>query len=196
MTSGRSCPVFAVFRSAARPKPQDSCGGEDLGRCKFPVKTAKTAGQPATPPGLRVHRANRYSSPMATDIVLVHSSDLHVDEDRPEDHGGDGTAALHSVLATARAVSADILLLAGDTFENNQLGAAILDRASCLLARADFPIVILPGNHDPALAGSVYVRGGFGELPNVNILGVTHDEAVPFPAFNLENLGARPSRLF
>jgi DNA repair exonuclease SbcCD nuclease subunit len=126
---------------------------------------------------------------MATDIVLVHSSDLHVDEDRPEDHGGDGTAALHSVLATARAVSADILLLAGDTFENNQLGAAILDRASCLLARADFPIVILPGNHDPALAGSVYVRGGFGELPNVNILGVTHDEAVPFPAFNLEIWG-------
>ena len=75
--------------------------------------------------GLRVRRGGRYSSSMATDIVLVHSSDLHVDEDRAAAaRGGDGTAALRSVLATARAVHADILLLAGDTFENNQLGAA------------------------------------------------------------------------
>jgi DNA repair exonuclease SbcCD nuclease subunit len=126
---------------------------------------------------------------MTTDIVLVHSSDLHVDEDRAVASGGDGTAPLSAVLSTARTVRADILLLAGDTFENSQLGAAILDRAKCLLAQADFPIVILPGNHDPALADSVFVRGGLGELPNVSILGVTHDEAVPFPAFNLEIWG-------
>ena len=123
------------------------------------------------------------------EVVLAHSSDLHVEEDRAEANGGDGTAALRLVLATARAVRADILLLAGDTFENNQLGAAILDRAKCLLAEAHFPIVILPGNHDPALAQSVFVRGGFGKLPNVSILGVTHDEAVPFPVFDLEIWG-------
>ena len=126
---------------------------------------------------------------MGTDIVLVHSSDLHVDEDRAAAYGGDGTASLHSVLAAARAVRADILLLAGDTFENNQLGSATLDRAGRLFAEAEFPIVILPGNHDPALPNSVFVRGGFGELPNVSILGVTHDEAVPFPAFDLEIWG-------
>jgi DNA repair exonuclease SbcCD nuclease subunit len=126
---------------------------------------------------------------MDTDIVLVHSSDLHVDEDRAVASGGDGTAPLSAVLSTARAVRADILLLAGDTFENNQLGSATLDRAGRLFAEADFPIVILPGNHDPALADSVFVRGGFSELPNVSILGVTHDEAVPFPAFNLEIWG-------
>jgi len=126
---------------------------------------------------------------MTTEIVLVHSSDLHVDEDRAVAEGRDGTAALRSVLATTRAFRADILLLAGDTFENNQLGAAILDRAERLLAEADFPVVILPGNHDPALAQSVFIRGGFGELPNVSILGVTHDEAVLFPAFGLEIWG-------
>ena len=126
---------------------------------------------------------------MATDIVLVHSSDLHVDEDRAAADGGDGTSALRLVLGTAQASRADVLLLAGDTFENNQLGAAILDRAKCLLAQAYFPIVILPGNHDPALAQSVFVRGGFGKLPNVSILGVTHDEAVPFPVFDLEIWG-------
>jgi DNA repair exonuclease SbcCD nuclease subunit len=123
---------------------------------------------------------------MGTDIILVHSSDLHVDEDRAVASGRDGTAPLRAVLATARAVRADILLLAGDTFENNQLGSATLDRTGRLFAEADFPIVILPGNH---VADSVFFRCGFGSLPNVSILGVTHEEAVSFPGFNLEIWG-------
>ena len=123
---------------------------------------------------------------MSPNIVLVHSSDLHVDEDRGD---GDGTAGLRAVLMTARAVRADAVLLAGDTFENNQLSPAILDRARGLLTAADFPIVILPGNHDPAVAGSVFVRGGLAELPNVSVLGVTHDAAAPFPALDLEVWG-------
>jgi DNA repair exonuclease SbcCD nuclease subunit len=125
-----------------------------------------------------------------TDVVLVHSSDLHVDEDRGAAlSGGDGTAGLRAVLATARSLQADVVLLAGDTFENNQLNQAILDRAGRLLADAGIPIVILPGNHDPALPVSVFVRGGLAQIPNVSILGVTHDEAVPFPAYDLEIWG-------
>jgi DNA repair exonuclease SbcCD nuclease subunit len=126
----------------------------------------------------------------AREVVLVHSSDLHVDEDRNlASPGGDGTAGLCRVLATARALRADIVLLAGDTFENNQLGSAVVDRAAQLLAEAGLPVVLLPGNHDPALAGSVFVRGGLAELPNVSILGITHDEAVPFAVFDLEIWG-------
>src|SRR6516165_2446755 len=126
----------------------------------------------------------------APDVVLAHSSDLHVDEDRTASlRDGDGTATLRAVLATARALRADVVLLAGDTFENNQLGSAILDRARGLLAGADLPVVILPGNHDPALENSVFIRGSFAELPNVSILGVTHDEAVPLPVFDLEIWG-------
>jgi DNA repair exonuclease SbcCD nuclease subunit len=126
----------------------------------------------------------------ACEVVLVHSSDLHVDEDRDAVvRSGNGTARLRSVLATARAVRADVVLLAGDTFENNQLSLAILGRARGLLADADLPVVMLPGNHDPALADSVFVRGGFAELPNVRVLGVTHEEAVLFPAFDLEIWG-------
>ena len=127
---------------------------------------------------------------MNNEIVLVHSSDLHLDEDRAIGaRSGDGTASLRAVLTTARALRADIALLAGDTFENNQLSAGILGRAGRLLAETGMPVVILPGNHDPAAAGSVFVRGGFAELPNVSILGVTHDEAVPFGAFDLEIWG-------
>jgi DNA repair exonuclease SbcCD nuclease subunit len=114
-------------------------------------------------------------------LRLVHSSDIHVDDNRLK--------GLHTALRTARALQADLVLLAGDTFENNQLGTPTLDRAAGLLAEAGMPIVILPGNHDPALPNSVFVRGGFARIPNVHILGVTHEEAVRFPAYDLEIWG-------
>jgi DNA repair exonuclease SbcCD nuclease subunit len=126
----------------------------------------------------------------ARDVVLVHSSDLHVDEDRPAaSHSGDGTAGLRSVLATARALRADIVLLAGDTFESNQLSLAVLNRVRQLLAAAGMSVVILPGNHDPALPDSIFLRGGFARLQHLSILGVTHDQAVSFPAHDLEIWG-------
>ena len=126
----------------------------------------------------------------AGEIVLVHSSDIHVDEGRAvASHAGDGVAGLPAVLETARALRADVVLLAGDTFETNQLGGALIDRVGCLLADASLPIVILPGNHDPAMPDSVYIRGGFAQIPNLVILGVTHDEAVHFPAHDLEIWG-------
>jgi DNA repair exonuclease SbcCD nuclease subunit len=115
------------------------------------------------------------------EVALVHSSDIHID-------GRDATD-LRGVLATARARGADVVLLAGDTFENNQLSAAVLDHVGGMLADSGAPIVILPGNHDPALLDSVFIRGGFARIPNVHILGVTHEEAVLFPALDLEIWG-------
>src|SRR5438874_3776357 len=112
------------------------------------------------------------------EIVLVHSSDLHVDDDRiAAQHDGDGTAGLRAVLATARRFGADIVLLAGDTFDNHMVSAATIDRAGEVLAEAGLPVVILPGNHDPLRADSVYARGGLAAIPNLRILGMTHDRA-------------------
>ena len=116
------------------------------------------------------------------EVVLVHSSDLHVD-----DRGGLG--GLKSVLVTAGALGADLVLLSGDTFESNQLSAAVLRPRGPAPRRGWMPVLMLPGNHDPALPDSVFVRGGIARVPNVHILGVTHDEAVAFPAFDLEIWG-------
>jgi DNA repair exonuclease SbcCD nuclease subunit len=118
----------------------------------------------------------------APEVVLVHSSDIHVDD------RGD-IAGLKAVLATAGALGADLVLLAGDTFESNQLRATVLDRAARLLAEAGRPVLMLPGNHDPALPDSVFVRGEITRVQNVHIFGVTHDEAISFPAFDLEVWG-------
>jgi DNA repair exonuclease SbcCD nuclease subunit len=133
---------------------------------------------------------DRHGRPGFCGLTLVHSSDIHVDEGRVAAVcGNDGTGGLRAVLETARALRADVVLFAGDTFESNQLGAALIDRAGRLLAAAGMPVVILPGNHDPALPDSVYLRGRLAQIPNLAILGVTHDEAVHFPAHDLEIWG-------
>src|SRR5438046_6991634 len=127
---------------------------------------------------------------VARDILLVHSSDLHVDDDRIAAlHGGDGTAGLSGVLASARAFGADIVLLAGDTFDNHMVTAATIERAGRLLADAGLPVVILPGNHDPATPDSIWLRGRFDEIGNLAILGITNDRAVAFPAHDLSLWG-------
>ena len=126
----------------------------------------------------------------AGEVTLVHSSDLHVDDSRiAAQHGGDGTGGLRAVLAYARSVEANAVILAGDTFDNHMVTAATIDRAGRLLAEAGLPVVILPGNHDPVTADSVYVRGGYAAIPGLSILGLTDDGAVHFADRHLEIWG-------
>ncbi|MBV8889921.1 MAG: metallophosphoesterase [Alphaproteobacteria bacterium] len=124
------------------------------------------------------------------EVRLVHSSDLHVDDDRIAAlHDGDGTVGLRRVLATARTLAADIVLLVGDTFDNHAVASEVVERAAQLLAQAGMPVVILPGNHDPILPDSILCRGGFAEIENLSILGVTHERSVLFPRHELEIWG-------
>jgi DNA repair exonuclease SbcCD nuclease subunit len=129
------------------------------------------------------------SQPSPVDIVLVHSSDLHIDDEASATKHTDGIAGLAAVLAAARAHSADIVLLAGDTFDNNRVPGTTVERAGRLIADAGMEVVILPGNHDPALPNCVFQRGRYGSIPTVSIVGITHDEAVAFPEHDLEIWG-------
>ena len=123
-------------------------------------------------------------------IAVVHSSDIHVDDGyTARAHGGDGTRGLRCVLDTARGLSADLTLLAGDVFEHNRLPQVLLDRAMRVLEEAGMPIVILPGNHDPLTPGSVYERGAVDGPDNVHVIGLTAEHAVAFPRFDLEVWG-------
>jgi len=128
--------------------------------------------------------------PRLRDIRIVHSSDLHVDDDRIAAlHDGDGTGVLRDVLATARALGADAVILAGDTFDNHQVTTDTIDRAGTLLAEAKLPLVILPGNHDPATPDSIWMRGRFDEIGNVAILGITNERSIAFLNLDLEIWG-------
>jgi len=133
-------------------------------------------------------RRNHFAAPRA-ELRIVHSSDLHVGEGFTEPlHKGDGAAGLRVVLAAARAAKADALILAGDTFEHNRLSAGLLERAASLLADAGMPVVILPGNHDPAIADSVFHRA-IAAPQNVRVIGVTDEAVVSFPDLALEIWG-------
>ena len=126
----------------------------------------------------------------SSDIVLVHSSDLHVDDDPHQGpYGADGTTGLRVVLNAAKAHAADYVLLVGDIFDNNRQSPAIIDQCVTLLNDVARPIIVLPGNHDPITPDSVWLRGGLDKLPHVHIIGVTHDLTVHFPDHDLEIWG-------
>jgi DNA repair exonuclease SbcCD nuclease subunit len=128
--------------------------------------------------------------PINRDIVIVHTSDLHVDHDYTARlHGGDGTAGLACVLRAASGVGADVVLLAGDTFDSHRVPDHVLDRAASVIADCGLAVVLLPGNHDPALPEAVYHRGMLPQVANLHVLGVTHPQAVVFPELGLEVWG-------
>jgi DNA repair exonuclease SbcCD nuclease subunit len=130
----------------------------------------------------------------ARDIIVVHSSDLHIDHDYTARlHGGDGTAGLACVLGTAREMVADVVILAGDTFDSHRVPEELIERAAAVIAAAALPVVILPGNHDPAVSDAVYGHGALTAVRNLHVLGVTAAEAVAFPELALEIWG-RPHR--
>jgi DNA repair exonuclease SbcCD nuclease subunit len=124
------------------------------------------------------------------DIVLVHSSDLHVDNDPHQGpYGEDGTTGLRVVLDAAKTHRADFVLLVGDVFDNNRQPPTILARSRELLADAGRPVLILPGNHDPLTPDSVYLRGGITDIPHVHVIGLTHQQSVHFSGHDLEFWG-------
>ncbi|CAN0546599.1 unnamed protein product, partial [Laminaria digitata] len=128
-------------------------------------------------------------APKHEDVLIVHSSDLHVDDGyTARAWGGDGNAPLAAVLNAAREIGADMVLLSGDIFEHNRLNASILDRTRAVLGEARLPVVMLPGNHDPLMRGSVWDRGNLSTIDNVHVLGEDTD-LVFFTAFDLEIWG-------
>jgi DNA repair exonuclease SbcCD nuclease subunit len=130
------------------------------------------------------------SVPPERDIVVAHSSDLHVDDDHTARlHGGDGAAGLACVLRAAGGAGADLVILAGDTFDSHRVPDGLLARVAEVIAASGLPVVLLPGNHDPVVADAVYHNARLAELENLHVLGVTHDEAILFPGLDLEVWG-------
>jgi DNA repair exonuclease SbcCD nuclease subunit len=89
---------------------------------------------------------------MTRDVRLLHASDVHVDNSH---EGCDGIARLADAAVT---MDIDVVLLVGDTFDDNRVRPEVVATFVAHLERVRVPIVILPGNHDPVFPGSVYDR--------------------------------------
>jgi DNA repair exonuclease SbcCD nuclease subunit len=122
------------------------------------------------------------------EATIIHSSDLHLGTD-DSFSDSDRLAVLPKVLTAANELNADIVLLAGDTFDNHRQPIELLERAALMMRDYGKRIVILPGNHDPLTPDSVYRRGGLAEIANVSILGLNTDDTVTFNELELEIWG-------
>jgi DNA repair exonuclease SbcCD nuclease subunit len=72
----------------------------------------------------------------------------------------------------AAEVGAEFVVVSGDVFEDNQLAPRVISQSLEAMRAIGVPVYLLPGNHDPLDASSVYTGGQFtAECPaNVTVL--------------------------
>ena len=86
------------------------------------------------------------------------------------------SAARRDAVAGLRALAADVgaefVVVAGDVFEHNQLAPPVISQSLEAMRAIGIPVYLLPGNHDPLDASSVYTSALFtAECPaNVTVL--------------------------
>ena len=80
--------------------------------------------------------------------------------------------AIVAIGALARETGAEFVVVAGDVFDANQLAPKVISQSLDAMRSIDVPVYLLPGNHDPLDASSVYTSALFArECPdNVTVL--------------------------
>ncbi len=80
--------------------------------------------------------------------------------------------AIRTMGRVAKDENCQFMLVSGDAFESNQVDRKTVARALEALKEVPVPVFILPGNHDPLNAASVYRSSTFIERkpPHVNVI--------------------------
>ena len=125
--------------------------------------------------------------PSRKPVRLIHTSDTHL---------GDGSGhpyaqmALEAVVEAARRLEGDMLLLAGDIFDNARVSDQIVRDFLEEIGRLAMPAVVLPGNHDLYGEGSIYTRDAFRAKPaNLRVIEGAEGQAISFPGLGLDVWG-------
>ena len=100
-------------------------------------------------------------------LTILHTGDLHLCKDRkntPDDHVKNKLALLGSIIAER---GVDVLLIAGDIFDEDQIEKHHVQNLLETLRSFDLPVILMSGNHDGALLSNL----GSSEWPeNVQLL--------------------------
>ncbi len=109
-------------------------------------------------------------------LRVVHTSDVHLgaysgsEGDRWQERRDLIETAFRRVIDLANESEAQILLIAGDFFDNDRVSQETIEFAISELRRAEGQVVLIPGNHDPMDEGSIYWRNDFeGNVPGMHI---------------------------
>jgi exonuclease SbcD len=99
-------------------------------------------------------------------LRLLHTADLHLDtpftgsgltRDQVIARRGELLSVFQELMRTAAARMVDLVLIAGDLFEEKNVIPATLDRVFAAIGELHpIPVLVSPGNHDPYHPGSPY----------------------------------------
>ena len=84
---------------------------------------------------------------------ILHCSDLHL-----ESFGSKACYSFKVMVDLAIDAKADLVLIAGDLFDHNRIGADLVNFVVEQLQRLSAYVVILPGNHDCLFPGYIYQK--------------------------------------
>lgn len=115
---------------------------------------------------------------------IIHTSDLHLDKLENK-----ASESLTAVIDLAIDEQVDMVIIAGDLFDHNRIENDMLDFVAGQLRRPQMPVVILPGNHDCLIPGSVYERAEFQSSDNVHIIRASQGETLDFPELEVSIWG-------
>ena len=93
-------------------------------------------------------------------VRIIHTSDVHVGAGFLTKPGGreESLHFLETIMGAAVDLDADLVLIAGDFFDNNRVKEPLVAETASIVGSTGKPVVILPGNHDPHMPGSMYDR--------------------------------------
>jgi len=98
--------------------------------------------------------------------------------------------AVRDIAKLARTEGCSFVTVSGDVFESNHLDRQVVVRALDAMAAFDVPVYLLPGNHDPVNAGSVYRSSTFRDHCPEQVVLLDSSNAVTVPGTDVELLGA------
>jgi len=98
--------------------------------------------------------------------------------------------AVRAIARLARDEHCDFVVVCGDAFESNQVDRRVVARALDALREFDIPVYLLPGNHDPINAASVYRSAAFTSRCPENIVVLEEPGARRVPGLEVEVVAA------
>ena len=119
----------------------------------------------------------------AHSLRLLHTSDVHLGAytSEPWRESGELEPALRAfehVLDLGKEAEVDVVVIAGDFFDHVRVKRPYVEATGELLAGVGRPVVILPGNHDPAMPDGVYDKFPDAFPVNVHIISSAEGELV------------------